>query len=106
MNVFQKLLDFLNRLDEAGLVYTLEHNRDETIMVNIAKENERWEVEFVADGDIDVEVFYSEEDDLEDEEALERLFADDDDEDDDEDDDDFDEEVDEVLDDADEDDKD
>lgn len=98
MNMFQKLLDFLNRLDEVGLVYTLEHNRDETIMVTVSKENERWEVEFVADGDIDVEVFYSENDDLEDEDALERLF-DDSDGDDSEDDDDFDgEEFDDVVD--------
>jgi hypothetical protein len=91
MNMFQKLLDFLNRLDEAGLIYTLEHNRDDAILVNISRDNERWEVEFVGDGDVDVEVFYSEEGDLEGEEALERLFEDSDDEEDLEDDEEIDE---------------
>ncbi len=76
MNMFQKLIDFLNRLDEAGLTYTLEHNRDDTIMVVVSRDNERWEVEYAVNGDVDVEVFYSDEDDLEDEEAIERLFDD------------------------------
>ena len=81
-NMFQKLLDFLNRLDESGLTYTLEHNRDDAVLVCVSRDNERWEVEFLADGEIDVEVFYSdvEENGLEDEEALERLFEDSDDE--------------------------
>ena len=82
MNVFQKLIDFLNRLDDTGLVYTLEHNREDAIMVVISKDGERWEVEYIADGDVDVEIFYSDDDDLEDEDALERLFEDEDGEDD------------------------
>lgn len=81
MDMFQKLIGFLNRLDEVGLIYTLEHNRDDAVLVNVSRDNERWEVEFVADGDIDVEVFYSEDGELEGEEALERLFEDSDDED-------------------------
>ncbi|MGH1469548.1 MAG: hypothetical protein ACRBCS_00030 [Cellvibrionaceae bacterium] len=88
LNSFQKLLDFLNRLDDAGLPYSLEHNSDETLMVLVSTEGERWEVEFFADGEVQVEVFYSvnEEDDLEGEDALERLFLD-------EDDDEFDDEI-------------
>lgn len=75
-DVFNKFLAFLNRLDESGLAYTLEHNRDEAIMVCVSKDSERWEIEYLADGEVEVEVFYSdlEEDDLEDEESLERLF--------------------------------
>ncbi|MGI1678670.1 MAG: hypothetical protein K6L75_08070 [Cellvibrionaceae bacterium] len=78
LNSFQKLLDFLNRLDDAGLPYTFEHNSDETLMVLVSIEGERWEAEFFADGEVQVEVFYSvsEEGDLEGEDALERLFLD------------------------------
>ncbi|GAB1266447.1 hypothetical protein [Aurantivibrio infirmus] len=76
MNSFQKLINFLNRLDDAGIPYTLEHNQDETIMVLTSIDSERWEVEFYANGEIDIEVFYSnvEDAELEGEEALERLF--------------------------------
>ena len=81
-NSFQKLLNFLNRLDDVSLPYTFEHNSDETLMVLVSIEGERWEVEFFADGEVQVEVFYSvsEDGDLEGEEALDRLFLDDDDE--------------------------
>ena len=75
MNSFQKLLDFLNKLDEAEITYSIEHNRDETVMVVVSVLDERWEVEFFADGEVEVEVFYaSTEEDLEGEEALDRLF--------------------------------
>lgn len=75
-NAFEKMLDFLNQLDELNIPFSLEHNRDETIMVSVAVPDERWEVEFYANGDVDVEVFYGEGEEvpLEGEEALERLF--------------------------------
>ena len=78
MNSFQKLLDFLNRLDESALTYTTTHDREDTMMVTVCAPGERWEVEFYEDGNVEVEVFYSNsaEEGLEGEEALERLFAD------------------------------
>lgn len=110
MNSLQKLLDFLNKLDEYGLAYTLEHNREESLSVLVSVPGERWEVEYQADGEVAVDVFYSgsEQDDLEGEEALERLFADyeedeDEDEDDDYEEDDYDEDDEEDDDDLDED---
>ena len=53
----QKLLDFLNRLDAVALSYRIEHNRDESVMVIVAVPSQRWEVEFFANDDIEVEVF-------------------------------------------------
>ncbi|GAB1261253.1 hypothetical protein [Aurantivibrio plasticivorans] len=101
MNAMQTLLDFLNRLEEAELPYTLEHNSESTILVLVAIEGERWEIEFSAEGEMQVEVFYSGEtaEGSEAEETIERLFLDFD-EDDDEDDD-ADEEWDDDLDDDD-----
>ena len=78
MTSFQKLLDFLARLEEAKIHFALASIRSETIAVLIAVPGERWEVEFFADGVIEVEVFSSVQRSnvlLEGEEALERLFA-------------------------------
>ena len=55
----EDLLEFLCRLEAHRLSYTLAHNRDESIMVTIAVPGERWEVEFFADGAVEVEVFTS-----------------------------------------------
>jgi hypothetical protein len=77
MNSLKKVLNFLNKLDESGLGYSMEHNREDTLTVLVTVPGERWEVEFHDDGDVEVEVFYSgaEQEDLEGEEALERLFT-------------------------------
>ena len=57
--VFPSLLDFLRRLQAARIPYTLRHSRDDAVMVQIAVPGERWEVDFLSDGDVDVEVFRS-----------------------------------------------
>lgn len=53
------LLSFLCDLENHRLHYTLEHNRDEAIMVLIAVPGQRWEVEFFADGHVEIERFVS-----------------------------------------------
>ncbi|MFL5804291.1 MAG: hypothetical protein ACJ8CR_21420 [Roseiflexaceae bacterium] len=68
-----KVLAFLDRLEEVKIPYTLAHVR-ETIMVKITVPGERWEVEFFEDGEVEVERFIST-GVIEDEEALDRLFA-------------------------------
>lgn len=111
MNSLKKVLDLLNKLDEYGIGYSMEHSREDTLTVLVTVPSERWEIEFHADGEVEVEVFYSgaDEEDLEGEEALERLFTDYEDEDDEEDDfkdeDDFEAEEDEEYDEDEEDEK-
>lgn len=72
----QKLLDFLDRLDARNIYFKLDRCRSEAIMVRIDVPGERWEVEFLADGDVQIEVFKRGNPDvgLEHEDALERLF--------------------------------
>jgi len=70
----QKLLDFINRLEQPKIHYTLEHNRDETVMVLVVVPGERWEVEFYADGEVEIEVFRSQGVIAGTETELERLF--------------------------------
>ena len=74
MNPLQKLLDFLSELDGRKIHYRLSRARSEAIMVEIAVPGERWEVEFFADGDFEVEVFGPSPGIVGGEEALKRLF--------------------------------
>lgn len=59
MNIYERLLEFLVQLEAKRIHYTLEHNRDEAVMVLIAAPGERWEVEFFADGHVETEAFRS-----------------------------------------------
>ena len=52
----QKLIDFLEKLEENEIYYKLNKFRD-AVMVEVAVPGERWEVEFFADGSVEVEKF-------------------------------------------------
>ena len=54
-----KLTDFLGQLESAKIHYTLASVREGAVMVGVTVPGERWEIEFMADGDIEVEVFKS-----------------------------------------------
>ena len=54
----QKLIDFLNKLEDAKIYYKLNKTCDEYIMVEIAVPGEIWEVEYSAN-DIRIEKFIS-----------------------------------------------
>ena len=56
---YGKLLRFLDRLDRHRVPYNLASVRPEAIMVQFATPGERWEVEFLADGAVEVERFRS-----------------------------------------------
>jgi hypothetical protein len=58
-SVFDRLITFLSDLEQRGISYTLAHNRDEAIMVIAAAPGERWEIEFLDDGSVEVERFIS-----------------------------------------------
>ena len=53
-----KLISFLNELEEKKIHYKLAKYNDEYIMVEIAVPGERWEVEFSSD-DVRIEKFKS-----------------------------------------------
>ncbi len=53
-----KLIDFLEKLENNKIYYRLNKIRD-SILVEIAVPGERWEVEFMADGEIVIEKFIS-----------------------------------------------
>ena len=57
--ITESVLDFLDRLREAKIHFTLASHRDDAIMVQITVPGERWEVEFMKDGSVEVERFRS-----------------------------------------------
>ena len=73
-SVFDKLTAFLTELEGRQVSYTLSHNRDEAIMVNVTVPGERWDIEFLEDGSIEVERFISN-GEVDSEEILRELFA-------------------------------
>jgi len=54
-----KILTFLNQLDTADVHYTIEHNRQDSIMVIVRLPGELWEVEFFEDDKIEIEILKS-----------------------------------------------
>lgn len=54
-----QLLSFLSSLEDRKIAYSLNHVRDDAVMVEVAVPGERWEVEFLSDGTVDVEKFVS-----------------------------------------------
>jgi hypothetical protein len=79
MSDLSELTKLLDRLDEAEIHYTLASVSEGAIMVSIdAPGEEHWEVEFMSDGDIEIEVFKSD-GQVFDYSIIEDLFEDDDD---------------------------
>jgi hypothetical protein len=58
-NAFDRLITLLSDLEQREISYTLAHNRDEAVMVIAAAPGERWEIEFLKDGSVEVERFIS-----------------------------------------------
>ena len=77
--VFGRLVDLLNRLDAAHLHYRLEHTRPDSIMIDVAVPGWRWEIEFMADGSLDIERYQSVSGVESNPELIETLFRDNDD---------------------------
>ena len=79
-NSLQNLLEFLDELERHKIYFRLERVRSEAIMVRVDVPGERWEVEFFADGEVEVEIFRTTESGvvggIAAEAALRRLFTD------------------------------
>lgn len=57
--VFNNFIAFLDKLGQQDISYTLSHNRAEALMVLVAVPGERWEIEFLSDGSVEIEKFIS-----------------------------------------------
>jgi hypothetical protein len=73
-NQFNKLESFLEKLDDAKIDYHILHTREEAVSVLAFAPGEYWEIDFLKDGEVEVERFRST-GHLDDESALKELFA-------------------------------
>jgi hypothetical protein len=71
---FRKLTTFLKRLERAHIHYTLASHREDAIMVLVTVPGQRWEIEFLGDGSVEIERFLSNEE-IYGEEALHELLS-------------------------------
>jgi hypothetical protein len=71
---FTRLTAFLQSLERGKIHYMLQSCRDEAIMVLVTVPGERWEVEFLADGSVEVERFIND-GEIYGEDTLGELFA-------------------------------
>jgi hypothetical protein len=53
-NGFDKLVKFLPKWEKQAIDYTLAYHRDEAMMVIVPVPGERWEIEFLSDGWVEV----------------------------------------------------
>ena len=72
MKNFKNLLEFLQNLENKGIYFKLNHIRN-SILVEIVIPGERWEVEFMINGDVEIEKFVSN-GEIHDESLLNELF--------------------------------
>lgn len=70
----KEFIHFLNRLEEKHIFYKLSKVRTESIMVEVAVPGERWEIEFMEDGTVEIEKFIGD-GDFYDGKEIEALFA-------------------------------
>lgn len=56
-DTYAELLSFLDRLDQSNIYYSLDHIREGSMLVSVTVPGERWEVEFMKDGSVEVERF-------------------------------------------------
>ena len=59
MAKLKALTEFLDRLDAADLHYAVSSISEGAVLVSVMVPGERWEVEFPAEGDVNVELFES-----------------------------------------------
>lgn len=59
MKKLKNLIQFLNQLEERKIYYRVDKIRNDSILINVTVPGQRWEIEFLADGSIEIEKFFS-----------------------------------------------
>lgn len=57
MTELKDLLRFLNALEDNSIFYKLNKVRVESLLVEVAVPGQRWEIEFMEDGTVEIEKF-------------------------------------------------
>ncbi|WP_202915227.1 hypothetical protein [Paenibacillus paridis] len=75
MSGISELITFLNKLEDNHIFYKLNKVRNDAVMVEVAVPGQRWEIEYFADGTVEIEKFIND-GDIYDAGELEFLFKD------------------------------
>jgi hypothetical protein len=59
MNQYDRLLDLISRLQDAKIHFTMPSVRNEAVMLQVAVTSERWEIELMQSGTVEIEKFKS-----------------------------------------------
>jgi hypothetical protein len=59
MSSIYEIISFISSLDKAKINYTIEYNRNDAISILAVVPGERWEIDFVSNGTVEVEIFKS-----------------------------------------------
>ena len=59
MKTINELIQFLNKLENHKIYYELKKIREDSILVFVIVPGEKWEIEFMNDGSIEIERFKS-----------------------------------------------
>ncbi|HUS34283.1 MAG TPA: hypothetical protein VM680_02915 [Verrucomicrobiae bacterium] len=59
MNQYDRLLDLISQLQDAKIHFTMTSVRNHAIMLQVAVPGERWEIELMQSGTIEIEKFKS-----------------------------------------------
>ena len=70
---FRGLLTLLDRLGQLKIPYHVRHSPDDAIMVVAHAPGQYWEIEFMQDGDVEIERYRSD-GEIDDESVLQELF--------------------------------
>lgn len=57
MDSLSEFINFLDQLEDRSIFYRLSKVRKESIMVEVAVPGQRWEIEFLKDGTVEIEKF-------------------------------------------------
>lgn len=71
----KEFIHFLNKLEDNNIFYKLSKVRNDSIMVEVAVPAQRWEIEFMEDGTVEIEKFISD-GSIDDVKELDSLFKD------------------------------
>lgn len=55
----KEFISFLNQLEDSKIFYKLDKVRNDGIMVEVVVQGQRWEIEFMEDGSVEIEKFIS-----------------------------------------------
>ncbi|HMN16512.1 MAG: hypothetical protein HND40_08200 [Ignavibacteriota bacterium] len=55
----KELISFLNKLEGKKMFYYLSKIRNESILIEVTVPGQKWEIEFMENGDVEIEKFLS-----------------------------------------------